>query len=200
MMRSSMTFTGLVFTLFAMTTSTAFAHAGAGVGGGFSAGFLHPLNGLDHMAAMVAVGLWGAFLGRPAIWLLPVVFPLVMTIGGAMGMMGIPVPAIETGIAVSSIVLGLMVTLGARPPLWVAAVIVGTFAIFHGYAHGAELPKAANALAFSIGFVIATGLLHLFGIALGTLVKWSAGDMAVRVGGVVISLLGLGFLTGVLTA
>lgn len=199
-MRSLMIFIGGVLALFVGTTSAAFAHMGTGVGGGLGAGFMHPLSGLDHMAAMVAVGLWGAFLGRPAIWLLPIVFPLVMTVGGVMGMIGVPVPAVETGIAVSSIVLGLMVALGARPPLWVAAVIVGTFAIFHGYAHGAELPKAANALAFSIGFVIATGLLHLFGIAVGTLVKWSAGDIAVRTGGVAISLIGVGFLTGVLTA
>jgi urease accessory protein len=199
-MRSFLAFIRLVSILFAASTSVAFAHAGAGVSGGFISGFMHPLGGLDHMAAMVAVGLWGAFLGRPAIWLLPIVFPLVMTFGGAMGILGIPMPAIETGIAVSSIVLGLMVALGARLPLWIAAVIVGIFAIFHGYAHGAELPQAANALAYSIGFVIATGLLHLSGIALGVLVQWSAGNMAVRAGGVVISLIGVGFLTGVLTA
>lgn len=197
-MRSFPVFTALVCALFAATASTAFAHEGAGVGGGFVSGFMHPLNGLDHMAAMVAVGLWGAFLGRPAIWLLPVVFPLVMTFGGAMGILGIPVPAIETGIAVSAIVLGLMVALAVRPPLWIAAILVGVFAIFHGYAHGAELPQAANALAYSIGFVVATGLLHLCGIAFGFLVQWSAGNLAVRAGGAVISLIGVGFLVGVL--
>lgn len=197
-MRPFMNITGLIFAMFVATTSTAFAHAGAGVGGGVSAGFMHPLNGLDHMAAMVAVGLWGAFLGRPAIWLLPVVFPLVMTFGGAMGILGIPMPAVETGIAVSSIVLGLMVALGARPPLWIASVIVAVFAIFHGYAHGAELPGAANALAYSVGFVVATGLLHVCGIILGFLVQWSVGNLAIRAGGVVISLIGVGFLLGVL--
>ena len=197
-MRPFITSAGLLAALFIGTTSVAFAHAGAGVGGGFSQGFTHPLNGLDHIAAMVAVGLWGAFLGRPAIWLLPIVFPLVMVFGGAMGILGIPLPAVETGIAVSSIVLGLMVALAARPPLWIAAVLVGIFAVFHGYAHGAELPQAANPLAFSAGFVIATGLLHLSGIAVGLLVQWSAGNVAVRAGGAVISLIGIGFLAGVL--
>lgn len=189
---------GLLLALFVGTTSVAFAHTSGGIGGGFASGFTHPLNGLDHIAAMVAVGLWGAFLGRPAIWLLPVVFPLVMTFGGAMGIMGIPVPAVETGIAVSAIVLGLMVALAAKPPLWVAAVLVGVFAIFHGYAHGAELPRAANPLAYSVGFVVATGLLHLCGIAVGLLVQWSAGHGAVRAGGAVISLIGVAFLLGLL--
>jgi urease accessory protein len=197
-MQSVTRFTALLIALFISTTSVAFAHADTGTGGGFIQGFMHPLGGLDHIAAMVAVGLWGAFLGRPAIWLLPVVFPLVMTFGGAMGIVGIPVPAVETGIAVSAIVLGLMVALAARPPLWMAAVLVGIFAIFHGYAHGAELPQAANALAYSMGFVVATGLLHLSGIAVGLLVQWSAGNVAVRAGGVVISLIGVGFLVGVL--
>jgi len=197
-MRSIATFVGILVALFISTTSVAFAHPGVGVGSGFIQGFIHPLTGLDHISAMVAVGLWGAFLGRPAIWLLPIVFPLVMVFGGAMGIMGIPVPAVETGIAVSSIVLGLMVTFAARPPIWIAALLVGTFAIFHGYAHGAELPQAANPLAFSAGFVIATGLLHLSGIAVGLLVQWSAGNIAVRAGGGVITLIGVGFLAGVL--
>lgn len=197
-MQSWLRLTVLLLGWLILTPSVALAHAGAGIGGGLMSGFTHPLNGLDHIAAMVAVGLWGAFLGRPAIWLLPVVFPLVMTLGGAMGILGIPVPAIETGIAVSAIVLGLMVALAARLPLWIAAVLVGIFAIFHGYAHGAELPQAANPLAYSIGFVIATGLLHLCGIAVGMLVQWSAGNLAVRAGGVMISLIGVGFLTGLL--
>lgn len=174
------------------------AHEGAGLAGGFVSGLLHPVLGWDHVVAMIAVGLWGAFLGSPAIWILPVVFPLVMAFGGALGVIGIPIPAVETGIALSAVVLGAMVTFAARPPIWFAAVIVGAFAIFHGHAHGTELPNAANALAYSIGFVIATGLLHLFGIAFGLLTRWPAGKIAVRAGGGLIALAGVGFLTGVM--
>ena len=176
----------------------AYAHEGGGITGGFISGFFHPLLGWDHVAAMVAVGLWGAFLGNPAIWVLPVVFPLVMAFGGALGVMGIPVPSVETGIAVSAIVLGFMVAFALRPPLWVAALLVGGFAIFHGHAHGTELPSAANPLAYSAGFVISTGLLHLSGIAFGLLVGWKAGKIAVRTCGALISLAGVGFLTGLL--
>jgi len=177
-----------------LMSSTVSAHEGGGIVGGFASGFLHPLLGWDHVAAMVAVGLWGAFLGSPAIWILPVVFPLVMAFGGALGVLGIPIPAVETGIAASAVVLGLMVAVAARPPLWVAALIVGVFAVFHGHAHGTELPDAANPLAYSLGFVLATGLLHLAGIAFGLLVRWPAGRVAVRAGGGLIALAGVGFL------
>ena len=183
----------LALLLFIMP-STASAHSAQGSVGGFISGFRHPLTGLDHIVAMVAVGLWGAFLGGRAMWTLPVVFPVVMAFGGAMGVLGIPLPSVETGIALSGIVLGAMVALAARPPLWVAAVIVGIFAIFHGHAHGTELPAAANPMTFAIGFVVSTGLLHLSGIAFGLLVKWPWGRMAVRAGGVAISLIGFGFL------
>lgn len=174
----------------------ALAHEGAGVVGGFAAGFGHPLTGLDHVVAMVAVGLWGAFLGRPAIWLLPVVFPLVMAVGGALGVVGVPLPAVETGIALSALILGLMVALAARPPLWIAAVLVGAFALFHGHAHGTELPAAADPVAYAGGFVLATGLLHLCGVAFGLLAHWPAGRLAVRAGGSSIALVGLAFLFG----
>ena len=173
----------------------ALAHTGEGTGG-FLAGLSHPLFGPDHVVAMVAVGLWGAFLGSPAIWLLPVVFPLVMALGGVLGIIGVPLPLVETGIATSAIVLGLMVALAARPPLWVAAVLVGAFAIFHGYAHGKELPDGANAVAFSAGFVIATGLLHLTGISFGLLARWPAGRLAVRGAGGAIALVGVAYLSG----
>jgi urease accessory protein len=176
----------------------AHAHTGEGAIGGFISGFLHPVFGFDHVIAMVAVGLWGAFLGMPAMWLLPVVFPLVMAGGGVLGILGVPVPAVEIGIAVSAIVLGASVAFAVRPPIWVAALIVGVFAIFHGHAHGAELPEAANPLAYSIGFVLATGLLHLSGIAFGLLVRWPAGRAAVRSGGAIISILGCIFLARVI--
>ena len=172
--------------------SPALAHSGS-VSGGFAGGLAHPVFGPDHVVAMVAVGLWGAFLGRPAIYLLPVVFPLVMALGGVLGILGVPLPGVEIGIAVSAAVLGMMVALAARPPVWVAGAIVGTFAIFHGHAHGAELPPGADALAYSAGFVIATGLLHLSGIAVGLLARWPAGRIAVRTAGGAIAIAGVMF-------
>ncbi len=178
-----------------LASCPAFAHSGSG-SGGFLGGFLHPMFGPDHVLAMVAVGLWGAFLGSPAIWLLPVMFPLVMAGGGVMGILGVPLPGVEAGIAISAIVLGSMVALAARPPLWVAAVLVGAFAIFHGHAHGVELPPGADAVAFSVGFVVATGLLHLAGIAFGQLARWPAGRLTVRAAGGVIALAGVAFLSG----
>jgi len=174
----------------------AVAHEGGGIAGGFSSGFMHPVLGWDHVVAMVAVGLWGAFLGRPAIWLLPIVFPMVMAFGGAIGLSGLHLPAVETGIALSAIVLGAVVALALRPPIWVAAAIVGSFAVFHGYAHGVELPRAADPLAYSLGFVIATGMLHLVGIAIGLVVRWPAGKVAVRAVGAAIAMAGVAFLTG----
>jgi urease accessory protein len=173
--------------------SPASAHTGS-MSGGFVGGFAHPLFGPDHVVAMVAVGLWGVLLGAPAIWLLPVVFPLVMAMGGVIGILGVPLPGVEIGIAISAIVLGAMVALAMRPALWVAAVLVGAFAIFHGHAHGAELPPGADAVAYSLGFVIATGLLHLAGIGFGTLARWPAGRIAVRAVGGAIALAGVAFL------
>jgi len=180
----------------AFTGVPAFAHGTDGsAAGGFLGGFAHPLFGLDHVAAMLAVGLWGAFLGAPSIWLLPIVFPLVMAIGGAVAILGVPVPGVEIGIALSAVVLGAMIALAARPPFSIAAVIVGAFAIFHGHAHGAELPAGTDAVAFSVGFVVATGMLHLAGIAFGQLTRWPAGRIGVRVAGIGIVLVGAAFLS-----
>lgn len=185
------------FALFALLMTLAGgagAHEATGIAGGFTNGFMHPLLGWDHVAAMVAVGLWGAFLKNPAIWVLPVVFPLVMAVGGALGVAGVPLPGVEIGIATSAIVLGAMVLFAVRPPLVVAIVLVGAFAIFHGHAHGTELPHAASPLAYSLGFVLATGLLHLCGIAFGLLTRWRFGRTLVRAGGAVIALAGALFL------
>jgi urease accessory protein len=145
---------------------------------------------------MVAVGLWGAQLGNPAIWVLPITFPLVMAVGGLLGVLGMPLPFVEPIIAVSGIALGTMVAFSVRPPLWVAATLVGVFAIFHGYAHGRELPEAADAIAFAVGFVIATGLLHLTGILIGVLVGYEAGAKVVRACGAAIGCVGVYFLLG----
>jgi len=193
--RNILLFSAIVTTALA---TAAQAHTGQGVIGGFSSGFLHPITGWDHVVAMVAVGLWGAFLGSPAIWILPVVFPLVMAFGGMLGVMGVPMPFVETGIAMSGIVLGLAVLFGVRAPIWIASVIVGIFAIFHGYAHGAELPEAANPFSYAMGFVLATGMLHLFGIAFGFLTLVPKGQYLVRGAGAAIAAVGAGFLFGYL--
>ena len=178
---------------------SAHAHADAAtLAGGFATGFLHPILGWDHVVAMVAVGLWGAFLGERAVWTLPVVFPVVMAAGGVLGLLGVPLPFVEVGIALSAIVIGAMIATATRPPLWVAAIVVGAFAIFHGYAHGAELPEAANPLLYTAGLMVATGLLHVGGIVLGLAVRWPTGAQIVRGIGALISLAGLGFLTGTL--
>jgi urease accessory protein len=187
-------------TLLLMMPVLAFAHSGQGIAGGFVSGFTHPIFGWDHVAAMVAVGLWGAFLGKPALWLLPVVFPVVMAVGGALGVLGIDLPHVETVIAASAIVLGACIAAALRPPLWVAAVVVAAFAIFHGHAHGTELPDAANPFAFAGGFVLGTGLMHIAGIAIGYLVRWSWGVKIVRGLGGVIAVAGVGFLFGFIAA
>ena len=163
-------------------------------GGGFITGFLHPITGLDHVIAMLAVGLWGAFLGNPAIWLLPVIFPMVMAFGGVLGIAEVPVPAVEVLIALSGIMLGIMVAAKIKPPIYIAAILVAVFAIFHGYAHGTELPNAVEPLAYSVGFVTSTGLIHVAGISLGLLTKWSWGLTTIRVFGGIICIIGLYFL------
>ena len=187
-----------VLMLALLPPAIAHAHSETGTIGGFVSGFRHPLTGLDHIAAMVAVGIWGAYLGAPAMWLLPVIFPMVMAFGGALGVLGVPIPGVETGIALSGIMLGLMIVFAAKPPLWVAALMVGIFAIFHGHAHGTELPHAANAITYAVGFVIATGLLHLGGIAFGLLIRWPWGRVVVRSFGGVIAATGFAFLFGFL--
>lgn len=178
----------------ALAPTVALAHEETGQAAGFLAGLAHPVSGMDHVLAMVAVGLWGAVLGPPALWVLPVAFPLVMALGGLMGLLGIPVPGVEIGIAVSAIVLGAMVLAEARPPIWLAALIVAVFAVFHGHAHGRELPEGAAALLYSLGFVVATGLLHAVGILLGAAHRWPAGRRALRGAGAGVALAGLFFL------
>jgi urease accessory protein len=178
----------------ALLPAAALAHEETGQAAGFLAGLAHPVSGMDHVLAMISVGLWGAVLGAPAIWVLPVAFPLVMAVGGFLGLAGMPVPGVEIGIALSAIVLGAMVLLEARPPLWAAAAIVAFFAIFHGHAHGRELPPGTSALLYSLGFVVATGLLHATGILLGVAHRWAAGRHAVRVAGGGVALAGLFFL------
>lgn len=174
--------------------SPAIAHEQQGQAAGFVTGLLHPVSGLDHVLAMVAVGLWGAQLGAPAIWLLPVTFPLMMAFGGFLGLVGVPLPGVEIGIATSAILLGTMVALQARPPLALAALLVAFFAVFHGHAHGTELPAGQSGLLYSVGFVVATGLLHAVGISIGLIHRWVAGRVLLRGAGIVVVLAGVFFL------
>jgi urease accessory protein len=185
----------LLLTL-AAAANPALAHESTGVANGFVAGLLHPVSGLDHLLAMVSVGIWGAFLGRPLIWQLPVAFPLVMVIGGVLGILGIALPQVELGIALSVVVLGLAIALRWRAPFVAALAIVAVFAVFHGYAHGTELPRAAAPHWYAAGFVIATGLLHLAGIALGSLTRVRGGVLLLRAGGAAIALAGGWILAG----
>jgi urease accessory protein len=180
---------------FALFPALAHAHAQTGEATGFLTGFLHPLSGLDHIIAMVAVGLWGAQLGAPAIWMLPVTFPIVMAFGGFLGLIGVAIPGVDIGIALSGVLLGAAVMIENRPPLYIASALVAMFAIFHGHAHGAELPPDASGLTYSIGFVVATGFLHACGIGIGTIHRWSHGRLALRALGGVISAGGVFFLT-----
>jgi urease accessory protein len=182
--------------LLLLAATPVWAHEQSGQAAGFLTGLRHPVSGLDHVLAMISVGLWGAQLGSPAMWLLPVIFPMVMAFGGFLGLLGIPLPGAEIGIAVSAILLGLVVALEARPPLGVAAGLVGFFGIFHGYAHGTELPAGENALLYSVGFVIATGCLHGVGIGIGLVHRWRAGRLALRLAGALVALAGVTFLWG----
>ena len=175
-------------------TPGAHAHGERGQATGFVTGFGHPWSGFDHVLAMIAVGIWGAQLGAPALWLLPVVFPMVMAQGAFLGLIGLPLPGVEVGIALSALLLGAMVGGEVRPKLGVAALLVGAFAVFHGHAHGTELPAGQSGLLYSMGFVSATGCLHGLGIALGLIHRWPAGKLALRGAGALIAIMGVLFL------
>ena len=186
----------LASVLLVMAPTAALAHRTEDVGGGLVSGFLHPILGPDHLVAMVAVGLWGAQLGRPLLIVLPLTFPLVMAFGGLLGVLKFPLPGVELGISVSALVLGLVVAFAFRAPVWLAVTLVGVFAIFHGYAHGEELPRADSAIAYGIGFVVSTGLLHLAGIGIGQLNEWKeTGPLIVRGCGVLIAACGIYFVS-----
>ena len=174
------------------------AHEG-GSAAGLLSGLYHPISGVDHVLAMVAVGIWGAQLGSPAIWVLPVTFPMVMAFGGMLGLLGVQIPGVEVGIGLSALILGLMVAFERRPDLRVAAVLVGFFAVFHGFAHGAELPEGQSGLLYSMGFVASTGTLHASGIGLGLIQRWERGKSVLRFTGGVIALAGVWFTWGALS-
>jgi len=192
--RRSWTHRSIAIACWLLLAGPAAAHSGTGLAGGFASGFVHPLSGFDHLLAMVSVGLWGAFLGRPLIVALPVIFPTVMAIGGVLGIAGVPMPPVEIGIAVSVLVLGGMIAGAVRAPVWLASLIVAVFAVFHGYAHGRELPSAADPVGYSAGFVLATGMLHVVGIGLGLINERPGGALITRGMGGLVMLAGVWFL------
>lgn len=200
-MKAQSVLRAVVIAAFALLPTAALAHPGIGPASGFEHGFAHPISGLDHILAMVMVGLLAYELGGRALSMVPATFVLVMAFGGFLGMAGISVPFVELGIALSVIVLGAIVALGIKAPTAVAVAIVGLFAIFHGHAHGTEMPENAGGMAYAAGFMLATAVLHATGIALGFLIGSAGnryGQVVVRSAGAVAALAGIGILTGAL--
>jgi urease accessory protein len=184
-----------------LAPGAALAHTGAGDAHGFAHGLLHPVTGLDHVLAMVMVGVLAWQMGGTARWLVPAAFVALMAAGGALGIAGVAVPMVELGITLSVIVLGAVVALGLRAPVLAAVALVGAFAVFHGHAHGAEMPENAGGLAYGAGFMLGTALLHLAGLGIGYAIaafgeRYS--QMAVRAVGGLVSLAGIGILAGLI--
>ena len=175
----------------ALGCSPALAHTGLEHAFSFASGFRHPWTGLDHMLAMVAVGLWAGLNGGRALWAWPVAFVGVLLAGGALGIAGVPVPLVEPGILASVIVLGLLVLAAARLPVALGAALVALFAVLHGHAHGAELPGEASALSYAAGFALATAVLHAIGLGIAYLAKGESGRMLVRGAGALVAVAGV---------
>lgn len=169
----------------------AFAYAHAGDAGGFGHGIWHPFSGLDHVCAMVAVGLWAAQMGGRSLWVVPLTFVGVMLMGGVLGMSGIGLPFAEYGIVASVLLLGVLIAAAIRLPLWLSSGMVGVFALFHGYAHGIEMPGSASALAYAFGFMLATAALHMSGLFFGSGMQRLAGKQAIPAAGAGIALFGV---------
>lgn len=188
--------TALVLTSTLGLISPALAHTGHGHVDGFVAGFIHPLFGLDHVLAMLAVGLWAGLIGGRAMWAWPLAFVAVMSAGGAAAMAGFALPMVETGIAASVLVLGLLVAARANAPVVVGAAVCGLFALFHGYAHGAELPGAVGAAGYALGFMVATAALHAAGVAAALVTGRLLTPLMTRVAGAGVALAGVVLLAG----
>ncbi|MCB1539971.1 MAG: HupE/UreJ family protein [Rhodoblastus sp.] len=182
--------------VFLGATAPALAHTGHSDAHGFVHGFIHPVGGIDHVLAMVAVGLFAAHLGGRALWAVPSAFVALMAVGGALGMNGVSLPYVEAGIALSVVVFGLMLATGVALPVGLAAGLVGFFAIFHGQAHGAELPAGVSGVTYAAGFMIATAALHGAGVALGLGAGRLASMRALRIGGAAMAASGVGLLAG----
>lgn len=172
-------------------STAALAHVGDHSHMSFTEGLLHPFSGLDHVLAMVAVGLWASQLGGRALWLLPLTFPALMAVGAALGMSGVTLPWVEIGVAGSVMVLGAVVALALRPSLAISIPLIGAFALLHGYSHGIELTASASALGYGAGFSVATLVLHAVGIATGLIAGRLPVRFAARTTGGAIAALGL---------
>jgi urease accessory protein len=184
-----------------LTPAVAFAHTGVGNTSGLVHGFGHPISGLDHVLAMVMVGVFAWQLGGRALWLVPTTFVAVMAVAGALGIAGIGVPFVEIGIAVSVVVFGAVVAFDLKAPTVAVMGVVGLFAVFHGHAHGAEIPEDTGGVAYAAGFMIATALLHLAGISAGFLIGKAGehyGSLAARLTGGSVTVAGVVLLVGVL--
>ncbi|MBI5682657.1 MAG: HupE/UreJ family protein [Deltaproteobacteria bacterium] len=183
----------LLLLLFAiiLTPSLVYAHTGIGHTTGFAYGFSHPLNGIDHILAMLAVGIWAAQTGGRAVWSIPLTFVSIMILGSVLGMFGVAVPFIEQGIVMSVLILGVLISAAVSLPLALSMTIVGLFAVFHGHAHGTEIPAGLSGLNYSIGFVLATSLLHLSGIGVSILFKKLDRPQLFRYAGSVITIAGI---------
>ena len=171
------------------------AHVMDGPLGGFGSGFGHPLAGFDHLLAMLAVGLWGAQMGGRSVWTLPATFPLIMCLGGVFGMLGLlPEAPVQIGIALSVLVLGAVIAAAWRAPEWLALGLIAVFAVLHGVPHGILAPRAADPAAFTVGFVVSTGVIHVIGIAIGAGLKQIVRGKLVQALGAAIAATGLWFL------
>jgi urease accessory protein len=186
-----------VTVLLVLFAKPAFGHVGVGSTSSFGAGFLHPLSGLDHMTVMIAVGLWAALKGGRAILVWPIAFVTIMLVGGALGVAHVPIPFVEPGILASVVALGLLVALAADLPVWLGAVIIGLFAVFHGHAHGSEVPATASGLDYMAGFALATAGLHLVGIA-AAIAFGQRFRVLVRAAGASCALVGVGLVAGLI--
>jgi urease accessory protein len=179
------------------SAAPALAHTGIGAHGhGFAAGFAHPLMGLDHMLAMLGIGIWAAQLGGRATWLVPGAFVAVMMGGAALALSGVALPMVELGIAGSVLVIGGLIAFGARMPIALAMTLAGAFALFHGFAHGSELPGFAHPAAYGAGFVAATALLLGAGIGLAVVARRHASRLPFRFAGAAMAAIGGGLLIG----
>ena len=179
-----------------LMASAAEAHTGAGATAGFAAGAAHPVFGLDHTLAMVALGMWAALMGGRATWTMPTAFVGGMALGGAVGMAGWPLPLVEVGIAMSVVVLGLLIATRNRVPLALGALVTVLFAAFHGHAHGAEMPLGGDAFTYAAGFILVTAALHIGGIGLGRLALAARWPTLVPVSGGALAGMGVMMLIG----
>jgi urease accessory protein len=177
-----------------LASPPAFAHVGAGPTSGFANGLLHPIGGIDHLAAMIAVGLWAAQQGKRAVWAVPLAFLSMMALGGAAGAAGRSLPFVEQGIAASVLVLGVLIAAAARLPLAAGVLLVAAFAVFHGHAHGAEMPPTVSGLAYGAGFLAATASLQACGVALGLSLKVLDKPRALRLAGAAVAMCGIALL------